>query len=562
MRKQLLIFVLVPLVLTLFSSCKEQPTKPEQPQTREGQATVSGNTLTAPSATIYVKGNPYTSSATVEKGEIATVVLKDSIYFVYNSGKDSVYQLDRNTSLISILQVLLRVYDETESNLGLRRGMSPLYDFPTGIQMTLISGNTYSFSNKKARWAGVEVDAQPPFLMEPKDILPEISVAAGIAALLTINVPRVPQAQVNSSVRTYGSPLRAWILTRGFVDLQNSEMYRSYQEGYQANPSFVRKVVSAEAIGLFAEAARRIISTIASPTGLCNDFVSNVLVDPLEIGAWKLVSAGSQSEFDVSKTETIQAGARLLGSTAECAAQAVCTGSSVGTCQVLGAIVKFLNSIYNDVALVLNTVVGGYDVLTSLAYATYTVSSSYTEDFSADIFANSEWSRSDNSVSINTNDGWLHIGSNGIYDDLADKTISIPVPFVIETRMRLVSGGIHYTLPWLRLHYGAGEYEWVAIGYLPGDDFGWAFGPPPDYWQHTHTNAPPTENQWWTIRARIDTDGGELFAKNDDESSFTAVSSNSWTIPNQIIKIRFSQPWDAVCDVDYVTIQSSADVSQ
>jgi hypothetical protein len=210
--------------------------------------------------------------------------------------------------------------------------------------------------------------------------------------------------------------------------------------------------------------------------------------------------------------------------------------------------------------------IADYSVPDLLVYeiplASATASSSYTEDFSADVFAGSEWSRSDNSVSINTKDGWLHIGSDGNYDDWADKTITVPVPFVIESRMRLVSEGEHYTLPWLRLEYGVGENEWIAIAYLPGDDFGWAFGPPSDYWQHTHTNAPATENQWWSVKARIDKGGGELFAKSDDQPSFSLVSTNSWTIPNQIIKIRFSQPWDALCDFDYVTVHSSGDISQ
>ena len=183
--------------------------------------------------------------------------------------------------------------------------------------------------------------------------------------------------------------------------------------------------------------------------------------------------------------------------------------------------------------------------------------SNYTEYFNVDVFSDDQWMRTDNSVSVNLIDSCLHIGADGDYDDFANKSICLPLPFVIETRMRLVSGGNNYRLPWLFLRYGNGTNDCIVITYLPTDPFGWAFAPASSPWpQHVFTNAPPSENVWWSVRARINSDGGQLYAKSDNDSTFTFVLSNTWTIPNEVIGLSFTQPWDAVCDIDFVKVDS------
>jgi len=55
----------------------------------------------------------------------------------------------------------------------------------------------------------------------------------------------------------------------------------------------------------------------------------------------------------------------------------------------------------------------------------------------------------------------------------------------------------------------------------------------------------------------MEVSGGQLYAKSDADTGFTFVLSNPWTIPNKLIGIAFEQPWDAVCDIDFVRVYSS-----
>lgn len=178
----------------------------------------------------------------------------------------------------------------------------------------------------------------------------------------------------------------------------------------------------------------------------------------------------------------------------------------------------------------------------------------YEQKFSIDVFANYEWSRSNDSVFIDKSNRWLQISSNGNYDDYAETSISITLPATIETKYRLVSGGRDYLLPYLMLYHGTGIRDFLVIGYLPGNEYGWSFGPYSESWHRIHQQAPASENEWCTLKAIIRQDGGELYRGNNDNESYEFIHSTSWFIPNQIIKIRFSQPWDAVCNVEYISI--------
>lgn len=161
-----------------------------------------------------------------------------------------------------------------------------------------------------------------------------------------------------------------------------------------------------------------------------------------------------------------------------------------------------------------------------------------------------DWTRSDASVSVDTINGWLHIAADGVVDDRAQKSIHFSLPIREVARMRLESGGFNYRLPALAVLYGVLDGEGVGISYLPGDTYGWEF----KGWTNIHTLAPESENVWRTVNAIIRADGGELWAKADSDTAFTLITTRSWSIPDSTIGIRFTQEWDAVCDLDYITV--------
>lgn len=182
----------------------------------------------------------------------------------------------------------------------------------------------------------------------------------------------------------------------------------------------------------------------------------------------------------------------------------------------------------------------------------------YAEDFSTNVFSCGDWVRSDTCVWVDTSNGWLHIGEGNINGDYADNTVDFPLPMVVEARMKLTGGyNVHYTLPALIFFYGTTDTESINITYLPNrmpeEHFGWKFGRF-DYFTDVHTMGPQDINTWRTIKAIIRTDGGDLLAKADTDSTFTFVTTASWSIPNYITKIRFVQPWDAICEMDYITV--------
>lgn len=180
------------------------------------------------------------------------------------------------------------------------------------------------------------------------------------------------------------------------------------------------------------------------------------------------------------------------------------------------------------------------------------------EHFSSDVFAIGDWTRSDGSVTVDQVNGWLHIASDGVVDDGADKFISLTLPITVETRMRLVSGGYHYTLPAIGFFYGPTNTQADFISYLPnvapGEHFGWKFM---DEWTDVHTLGPQSEGQWLTIKAVIRENGGELYAKRDIDPDFTPIVTRSWTLPDQFVRVAYRQQWDAACDIDYLLVTAA-----
>ena len=91
----------------------------------------------------------------------------------------------------------------------------------------------------------------------------------------------------------------------------------------------------------------------------------------------------------------------------------------------------------------------------------------------------------------------------------------------------------------------------MDVIYLPTqsseDTYGWLFGD----WTGNDDHPVPNEDHWTTTKIELTPTGGKLFVKLDNE--FYLVASREWS-HSAIERIRFDQPWDSVCYVDYITI--------
>ena len=179
------------------------------------------------------------------------------------------------------------------------------------------------------------------------------------------------------------------------------------------------------------------------------------------------------------------------------------------------------------------------------------------EHFNTDVIGSGDWTASDGSVNVDSENSWLRIGSNGAVDDFADKYGPFPLPLVIEWRERTYTGdpgiGPYFSLPKLELWWGPSRDGSYHITYTDIDNTGlggWLFGG----WTNILTLGPTNWNQWRTVKAIIRSDGGELFVKQDGVLDFTPIATKTWTVPSEISRIRLSQNSDNVSDFDYVRV--------
>ncbi len=145
----------------------------------------------------------------------------------------------------------------------------------------------------------------------------------------------------------------------------------------------------------------------------------------------------------------------------------------------------------------------------------------YREDFDINVFNTTSWRKSDNSIRIQN--GELLIGKDNSYDDFADYITSYPLPLIIESRMKLVNGGYNYRTPCLSIHYGSGTNDNIVIVYLSNkttEHGGWAF----KGWTFSDTKSLPSEDFWVTVKTIIKDDGGELFAKFDNDENYQLIT--------------------------------------
>ncbi len=178
----------------------------------------------------------------------------------------------------------------------------------------------------------------------------------------------------------------------------------------------------------------------------------------------------------------------------------------------------------------------------------------YLEQFNSDVFAGGGWIRTDSSVWVDTANGWLQISPDGGADDAAERAMNAAWPVTIETRLRLVSGGGDYRLPWLKVFYGPASPAYIGVTYNSSNSYGWNL----NGFTGSHVKAPPSANTWLTLRIVLAEAGGELWVKYDNETEFTRVAVNTWHIPLPMIGIRLEQPLDSVVTVDYLDLQGQA----
>jgi hypothetical protein len=170
----------------------------------------------------------------------------------------------------------------------------------------------------------------------------------------------------------------------------------------------------------------------------------------------------------------------------------------------------------------------------------------------------------------------LRIYSNGSNNDYAQRPLWLDLlgqDVVIETRLKLVSGGNNYRLPYQVVSFedddgSFDEDTTLRITYLPSDpgSYGWLFGDPYAWTGNDEPAVPGTG--WWTeakadywavLRLVLTASGGQLFLKPDDPArgwasdDYTLAASATWD-HTTVQGLRFEQPWDSVCLIDWVLV--------
>jgi hypothetical protein len=164
------------------------------------------------------------------------------------------------------------------------------------------------------------------------------------------------------------------------------------------------------------------------------------------------------------------------------------------------------------------------------------------EDFSTDVFASGDWSRTDTSIEVSS--GYLHFSSDGDNNDEATFNTALPTPFSIHYRGRLVSGGNDYVLPQL---LSIPSDESITINLRCFDDH-WKL-----YDQNFYsTPRPSAENTWFHVMLTVREDGADLWAREDSVSAtWSDIGSATWASNSGDMTVSFIQNWDAVLDVDF-----------
>jgi hypothetical protein len=184
----------------------------------------------------------------------------------------------------------------------------------------------------------------------------------------------------------------------------------------------------------------------------------------------------------------------------------------------------------------------------------------YQISFDKDIFSNPDWTRTNNSVAVDTLSHVLKISPDGGYGDKAWVnllSLNLTFPLVVHARMRLANGGRNYLLPGFVIYptistSGVDVNGGIGITYLPGDQYGWMLGA----FTNSIVNPPPAEGTWTTIIAEIRNDGGSLYVQLDGQDEPCFVTSSSWNISGLLQRLSLQQPWDSTCELSYISVRT------
>ncbi|MHA1912422.1 MAG: hypothetical protein ACTSYA_12095, partial [Candidatus Kariarchaeaceae archaeon] len=168
-----------------------------------------------------------------------------------------------------------------------------------------------------------------------------------------------------------------------------------------------------------------------------------------------------------------------------------------------------------------------------------------SENFSTDVFDGStDWSKETDSIYVNTTSQCLHFEPDGTNYDRASHPINWSIPFIVEVRGRVVSGGYDNTIAAITLlTSGASTYFGYSNYYNR-----WLFDN-----QYYDGYGPSSENQWWSYRAVISSNFQMLYSKNDSDAEWTSVANATRYISSNFTKVSVAAPYDSNMDVDYIT---------
>ncbi|MHA1841517.1 MAG: thrombospondin type 3 repeat-containing protein, partial [Candidatus Heimdallarchaeota archaeon] len=174
------------------------------------------------------------------------------------------------------------------------------------------------------------------------------------------------------------------------------------------------------------------------------------------------------------------------------------------------------------------------------------------EPFNSEIiWDDPNWYRTGTYYSIDETNEWLHKATAGTYDDRVLYNKTLTYPFQIEMRGRLVSGGQGYTTPGLVFFFENGSSKNIKAG--KGATTDWFL------LSHLFTDVygPSGENEWWSMKAIIDSNFQALFVKSDFDSEWHSIGSTFQILDNNIVQFGAYASWDAIIDVDYIKISQA-----
>ncbi|MDZ4205549.1 MAG: hypothetical protein U1C46_12130 [Bacteroidales bacterium] len=199
-----LLFVLLGLSFALFS-CKKDEENPVQ----KFDISFSGNTLKVPSnATILLDGKQYQGSASVAKNRLVAIIAENKAYIYYTGMGNA--NLNDSTSRRAIGYLMFSDFLQEKSGQAL--------ELSTGIRVEQ-SGNQYTFTNVKKRFAAIERPGNTDYLFQRGEAWPSIDwmqAVKGNNPVSFLEFDNVTYTNI-SRVKTYGATIRLLPLSNNLL---------------------------------------------------------------------------------------------------------------------------------------------------------------------------------------------------------------------------------------------------------------------------------------------------------------------------------------------------------